>query len=81
MRKRRKDSSERSFLLFLTFSHLSFARLDFDLSPKALRHSFAIAKEAQAQRKASLSLEGGGVIQLPGVPVIIHKSFSKSCVT
>ena len=29
-----------------------------DLSPKALRHSFAIAKEAQ--RKASLSLEGGG---------------------
>ena len=47
-------------------SHFSFARLAFDLSLKVLGHSLAIAKEAQ--RKASLSF-GGGVIQLPGVPV------------
>ena len=46
-----------------------FAYLAFDLSLKALRHSFAITKEGQ--RKASLSLGGGGgVIQLPGAPVI-----------
>ena len=45
-----------------------FANLAFDLSIKALRHSFAITKECQ--RKASLYIIGeGGVIQLPGVPV------------
>ena len=35
-----------------------FARLAFDISLKALRHNFAIAKDAQM--KASLSLGGGG---------------------
>ena len=59
---------------------MTFARLAFDLSLKALRHSFATTTEAehyviasQSQRKlqskASFSLEGGGsVIQFPGVP-------------
>ena len=46
--------------------------LAFDLSLKALRHSFAITKEDQ--RKASLSLGGGGweggIMQLPGVSVV-----------
>ena len=45
------------------------AHLAFDLSRKALRHSFAITKEGQ--RKASLSL-GDGVIQIPGASVIVQ---------
>ena len=63
---------KRTFLLFSLSSYSPpfdlFAHLAFDLFLKALRHSFAITKEGQ--RKASLPL-WGGVIQLPGVPVII----------
>ena len=44
-----KSEKEKTF-------HFSFAHLAFELSLKALRHSFAISKEAQ--RKASLSFGG-----------------------
>ena len=46
--------------------------LAFDLSLKALRHSFAVTKEGL--RKASLSLKRGGLNNFLG-PLWFHSSF------
>ena len=79
--EKEKKGRRKSFLLFLTFrsraslsislfKHYVIASQSQRRLVKALRHGFAISKEVQ--RKASLSLGGGGgrVIQLPGAPVV-----------
>ena len=62
-----RPSSIASFVIAKLCFHL-FARLAFDLSLKALRHSFAITEEATEEGLFIIG-EGVGVIQLPGFPV------------